>query len=126
MAYTVNLGLVKAIHSGVIAPSNIKMIWYDENIGKHKYYDTLSSSWQTFTVLVKRGILTVLDGSNYSWDVDNNLLINHSLGVEDVYIIIKDNNKIANKTIPWKTIDINNSLVYLGERITGEFCVICI
>lgn len=38
-------GLVKAIHSGVSAPSNIKMLWYNENDNLHYYYNLNSSTW---------------------------------------------------------------------------------
>lgn len=44
---TKNLGFIQAIHSGVNAPLNIRMIWYDDNIGEkiHKYYDVSLSTW---------------------------------------------------------------------------------
>jgi hypothetical protein len=125
MSFTVNLGLVKAIYSGLTPPTNIKMIWYDEVVKQHKYYDTVSSAWRSFALLAKRGTLTLLDGVNYSWDTDNNLIINHALGAEDIYVIVKDNTKTFKSFIPYKTLDSNNVIVYIGERITGEFCVIC-
>lgn len=43
----VNLGLVKAIFTGINEPFNKKVLWYDENPGQfiHKYYDIKTSSW---------------------------------------------------------------------------------
>jgi len=41
-----NLGLVRAIHSGLTAPSNIKMLWYNENVNLQYYYNTGSSQWE--------------------------------------------------------------------------------
>ena len=46
MAVTVsNLGWVKSVYSGVTPPSNLKMVWYDENVGYHKFYNESTSSW---------------------------------------------------------------------------------
>lgn len=42
---TQNLGQVKAIHIGTSSPSNTTMLWYDSNVNKHKYYDTVSGNW---------------------------------------------------------------------------------
>ncbi len=44
---TKNVGFGKAIHDGVTPPSNIKQLWYNENVGEfiHYYYNTNSSSW---------------------------------------------------------------------------------
>jgi len=46
---TVNLGIVKAIHVATSPPTNINMLWYDDNIGikLHKYFDTLTSTWKS-------------------------------------------------------------------------------
>lgn len=48
MSITKDLGLIKAIHVGLIAPTSIEMLWYDTNIGikYHKYYDTVDSIWK--------------------------------------------------------------------------------
>ena len=48
---TTNLGLVRAIQSGTTAPSNIKMLWYNENVGENRlyYYDTAISTWVPLT-----------------------------------------------------------------------------
>lgn len=44
------LGFIKAIHSSTTAPSNTKMLWYDENIGvpatdRLKYFNADTSTW---------------------------------------------------------------------------------
>ena len=42
-----NLGLVKAIWVGTVPPSNIQLIWYDDNNDQkiHKYFDVISEQW---------------------------------------------------------------------------------
>ena len=45
MSTTVDLGFIKAIHSGPTAPINTQMLWYDTNVNFHKYYDTGGGSW---------------------------------------------------------------------------------
>lgn len=49
MIDSIDLGLVKAIHIGLTAPTNTAMLWYDSNTGVklHKYYDTVTSIWKT-------------------------------------------------------------------------------
>jgi hypothetical protein len=44
---TKNLGLVKALEVGITSPTNLAMLWYDNNSGVkvHKYYNTLTSTW---------------------------------------------------------------------------------
>ena len=42
---TINLGFIKAIHSGVNPPLNKKMIWYDENEFAHKVWDVITETW---------------------------------------------------------------------------------
>jgi len=44
-----NLGLVAAIVSGVTAPENKKVLWYDETITLGcplKYYDLTTNNWE--------------------------------------------------------------------------------
>lgn len=41
------LGLVKAIHVGSSAPVNTDMLWRDTNVHIHKYYNTISTSWES-------------------------------------------------------------------------------
>lgn len=50
MPTTKNLGIVRALHVGLTAPSNTKMMWYDDNPGVKilKYYDNVTSTWKTF------------------------------------------------------------------------------
>ena len=120
---TKNLGLVKLIHVGTVAPSNLNMIWYDDNIGVkiHKYYDTINSNWRILGgVLAKRGNIDL------GWfDAEDNLIIPHNLGVEDIYVVIRDTSKITNTSYPYQTIDNNNVKVFTGEIITGEYAVVC-
>ena len=47
---TINLGFVKAIHSGVNPPLNKKMIWYDENEFVHKVWDVITETWDYIKV----------------------------------------------------------------------------
>lgn len=45
---TKNLGLVAAIISSTVAPSNKKVLWYDETVTKGcpiKYYDLTTNTW---------------------------------------------------------------------------------
>ena len=41
----INLGTVKAIISGTIAPVNTQLLWYDTNVNAHKAYNIGSASW---------------------------------------------------------------------------------
>lgn len=45
-----NLGWVKSVFKGITPPSNTDMLWFDNNVDvkKHKYYDTVSSTWKLF------------------------------------------------------------------------------
>ena len=47
---TTNLGQISAIHIGTTAPSNTKMMWYDDNVGQKilKYYDIGTTTWKSF------------------------------------------------------------------------------
>lgn len=47
---TENLGQISALHIGTVAPTNTKMLWYDDNVGQKivKYYDIGSTSWKSF------------------------------------------------------------------------------
>ena len=49
MSETRNLGQIAAIYIGTTAPTNIKLIWYDNNEGEkiHKYYDVLTETWKS-------------------------------------------------------------------------------
>lgn len=62
---TENLGIVKAIHVGVSAPSQTDIIWKDTNSNKLKYYNTLVSEWQ---VLRGVNLKTVDPGPVYEAD----------------------------------------------------------
>ena len=57
---TKNLGQIKAIHVGVTAPTNLNMLWFDDNTGvkKHKYYNTSTGLWTLLAAEVSGGILT--------------------------------------------------------------------
>lgn len=60
-----NLGLIKAIHVGVNPPTNIKMIWFNENLGNHFAYNQNTSAWEPIVGSVS-GFLTLTDTpSNY-------------------------------------------------------------
>jgi len=123
MPPTVNLGFVKSILVSAVPPTNLNMLWYDNNIGqkRHKYYDTITSAWKVLgDVVVKRGTI------NPAWfDASGDLLIPHNLGVEDVGVFIKDASKITNTIYPYQTIDTNTVKVFVGEVITGEYAIIC-
>lgn len=49
---TKNLGQVQALWVSSTAPTNTNMLWFDTNTGikKHKYYDTDTSTWETFII----------------------------------------------------------------------------
>lgn len=70
---TKNLGQIKAIHIGTVAPTNITMLWYDSNVGikAHKYYDTTSSSWKFLNGASQIILVTLTKGVN---------TINHTIG----------------------------------------------
>lgn len=79
MIDSIDLGLVKAIHKGLTAPTNTDMLWYDDNLGvkKHKYYDTVTSTWRLLLsgnyiisilyadILILKNSNTLLEGSFY-------------------------------------------------------------
>lgn len=50
MSTSLNLGQIAAIHISTTAPSNTKMLWYDDNIGIKivKYYDIGTTTWKAF------------------------------------------------------------------------------
>jgi len=43
----IDLGQIQALHIGLTAPLNKKILWYDDNPGVKiiKYYDTITSTW---------------------------------------------------------------------------------
>jgi len=47
MPTTKNLGVVKALFIGTVAPTNTQMLWYDTSVNLHKYYDVVSTTWTT-------------------------------------------------------------------------------
>lgn len=49
---TTNLGVVKAIFVGAVAPSNINVLWYDTTVNLHKAYNVSTSSWELIVGLV--------------------------------------------------------------------------
>ncbi len=125
MSTTINLGLVKLVHVGTVAPTNTYMIWYDDNIGEkiHKYYDTINSTWMRLKDLFgKKGLIDA------GWfDSDNNLIIPHNLGSTDILVSIRDIDGFTNnRSYIWEPIDSNNVKVYTGEVITGYYGVIII
>lgn len=125
MSTTINLGLVKLVHIGTVAPTNTYMIWYDDNIGEkiHKYYDTINSTWMRLKDLFgKKGLIDA------GWfDSDNNLIIPHNLGSTDILVSIRDIDGFTNnRSYIWEPIDSNNVKVYTGEVITGYYGVIII
>lgn len=122
MAIVKNLGLVKLIHVGLIAPSNTQMIWYDDNpaIKLHKFYNTITGAWQTFQgILGKYGIIDA------GWfDVDDNLIIPHNLNSLYVQVSISDSNYVQKTRYSIEVIDANNIKIYTGQIITGYYSLI--
>ena len=57
---TKNLGQIKAIHVGVAPPTNLNMLWFDDNTGvkKHKYWNSSTEAWTLLAAEVSGGILT--------------------------------------------------------------------
>jgi hypothetical protein len=73
---TKNLGQVAAMHIGTVAPVNIKMLWYDTNVGVNivKYYDTVSLTWKSFIsgfTPAAAGSIYFSDGSGITGDISN-------------------------------------------------------
>lgn len=73
---TVNLGLVKAIHSGYNPPKNKKLIWFDENANQmiHKVFDYPNNVWKPLSDGSGSGTgdFAAIDASNLSaGDVDS-------------------------------------------------------
>ena len=69
---TKNLGLVKAIHVGTVAPTNTQMLWFDTSLATplHKFYNTTTSSWEALILAV------LIDNSTIIKDVDGKLMVN--------------------------------------------------
>ena len=57
MPTTQNLGIVKAIHIGTSAPTNLQMLWYDTTVNEHKYYNVVTGIW---TSLIGGGNASVI------------------------------------------------------------------
>lgn len=49
MGVVKNLGLVKAIQVGTTEPINTNILWFDENIDLHKYFDTTLGIWRVLS-----------------------------------------------------------------------------
>nr|HPI19953.1 hypothetical protein [Candidatus Kapabacteria bacterium] len=113
MSTTINLGLVKLVHIGTVAPTNTYMIWYDDNIGEkiHKYYDTINSTWMRLKDLFgKKGLIDA------GWfDSDNNLIIPHNLGSTDILVSIRDIDGFTNAILSYT----GNSEVWKEESMNG-------
>lgn len=96
---TKNLGIVKALHVGTIAPTNTNMIWLDTNltVPLHKAYNPSSGSWEAFVYL------TLIDNNTIKKDVDNKLYVDVSkipeLQVSDGSITLVKLADVATSTI---------------------------
>lgn len=69
---TKNLGQVRAMEIGSVAPTNTTMVWYDTSVSYHKWYNTLSGNWEPlafspsgFLALVGNSALTPMEGDIY-------------------------------------------------------------
>ena len=105
-----NLGLVKAIHSGLTPPANTKLIWFDENINLHKYFDVIVNDW----VLLKPGyvkIPKVFGDFSAAATTKNIEIFSLPAGFEFVKHFIKHE-------IPWAGTGITDCTTELG--ITGD------
>lgn len=115
-----NLGFVKSISSGLNPPQNTKMLWYDENVNRHKYYNTISSTWDLLgPPLTKTNLI-----DSTMFDSDLNLIINHNLNSRNILISIQSLDRTSGRIIPYKAIDNNSAIVYTGELITGYYGVL--
>lgn len=96
---TRNLGIVKALHVGTIAPTNTNMIWRDTSltIPLHKAYDTTSGEWKAFIYL------TLIDNVTIKKDEDGKLYVDVStipeLQVADGSITLVKLSNVASGTV---------------------------
>ena len=60
-----NLGLIQAMYAGTSPPGNIKILWFDENVNLHKFYNTITEEWQSISFVPDTPSLSsVLDEGN--------------------------------------------------------------
>jgi len=105
-----NLGLVRAIHSGTTAPTNIKMLWYNENDYMHYYYDIPSSTWK----------LLASTGSGGTQTLSQTLALGNTTGANDINItagrkIIFNNSGFTTGLLANPTLGVNTT-VYLPSQ----------
>ena len=96
---TVNVGLVKAIFVGTTAPTNTNVLWRDTSLNPplHKYYNTTTSSWETFIYS------TLIDNVTIKKDVDGKLYVDlteiPALSIEDGSILLVKLEDVASGTV---------------------------
>lgn len=95
-----NLGFVKAIHSGEIAPSNKEMIWFDTINKVHKVYNFDISEWVVFTevaMIRQFPFLMVGDGifpQKWFWKIEEGLELTYGA----TYLRLKLKNPIPSNS----------------------------
>lgn len=65
-----NLGIIKAIHTGINPPLNTKIIWFDDNVGVkiHKRYNYQTSLWTPFTTNIGASAYQLAVTGGYAGD----------------------------------------------------------
>lgn len=83
---TTNVGIVKAIHVGTIAPTNTDMIWFDTSliIPLHKFYNPTTSQWEQFLYAVLIDNLTIKKDGDGKLYVDESALTDFVLADKSV------------------------------------------
>lgn len=72
MSQIVNLGIVKAIHVGATAPTNLNMLWRDTVNNVHKAYNISTSTWDELVGIV------LIDNVTIKRDVDGKIYVDPS------------------------------------------------
>jgi hypothetical protein len=61
---TINLGLIRAIHLGITAPLNKKIIWFDETVKIHKIYNFQNQIWVRLSTDLTDILLSISNKAN--------------------------------------------------------------
>ena len=89
-----NLGIIRAVQYGTIAPLNLKMLWYDENIGIDylKYYNKLTSTWDPLINPSTSVIQTTVDLTDIDVVVDS---LAAGVSYTGILEILTDGNQVS-------------------------------
>lgn len=107
MDTVLNLGVVRAIQYGTTAPLNLKMLWFDENIGVNylKYYNTDTSTWDRMIVIPDTSITqTSVDLGDVDVAIDT---LAAGVSYTGTLEIITDGNQVSVIFVTTLTIGVN-------------------